>query len=273
VARVAETVRSHLRGMREALDSLVLPAPCRICTRILDTGSRIPFCHDCMEALDEPLPEPLCAACGRPIVSTAVAGGISFPKCHFCRSRPYKFDLSRSFGAYTPRMSRAILLLKYGKVTPLGDWFARRLATLVEHHAVDFGVDVVIPVPLDQGRLRERGFNQAELIAKPLASLLGIPFRSYLLVRTRPRPNHLRLTLRERWETVRGAYATHNAAQVDKLRVLLVDDVFTTGATLDACSQALKGAGAARVVGLTVARALPLYPAPQAGLADRDFGE
>jgi predicted amidophosphoribosyltransferase len=125
----------------------------------------------------------------------------------------------------------------------------------------------------ERGRLRERGYNQAELIAKPLARLLGIPFRSYLLVRTRPRHNQLRLTRRERWETVRGAYATHERALVDKLRVLLVDDVFTTGATLDACSKALKGAGAARVVGLTVARALPPWPAPEAGRLDRDPGE
>jgi ComF family protein len=170
-------------------------------------------------------------------------------------------------------MSRAILLLKYGNVTPLGKWFARRLAGLVVSQPLVFAAEVVVPVPLDRGRLQERGYNQAELIAKPLARLLGIPFRSYLLVRTRPRPNQLRLTRRERWETVRGAYATHKTAQVDKLRVILVDDVFTTGATLDACSRALKGAGAARVVGLTVARALPIAPAPEAGLANQDFGE
>jgi ComF family protein len=273
VGNVADAVRSQFRGMREALASLVLPAPCRICSQILDTGSRIPLCNECFQSLYEPLREPFCGGCGRPIVSAAVAGGITSPKCHFCRARPYKFDFARSFGAYTPRMSRAILLFKYGKVSPLGVWFAQRLAGLVRSNPEQFGADVVIPVPLDRSRLQERGFNQAELIAKPLAATLGIPFRSYLLVRTRPRPNQLRLTRRERWETVRGAYATHNAAQVDKLRVLLVDDVFTTGATLDACSQALKGAGAARVVGLTVARALPLYPAPEAGLPDQDFGE
>jgi ComF family protein len=273
VAGVANSVRSHLRGMCEALTSLVFPAPCRICTQILDTGSTIPFCHACMDVLRQTLPEPLCAQCGRPIVSTAVAEGISRPLCHFCRSEVYAFDFARSCGAYTHRMSRAILLLKYGNVTPLGAWFARRLAGLVERQPADFAADAVVPVPLDRGRLRERGYNQAELIAKPLARLLGIPFRSYLLVRTRPRPNHLRLTRRERWETVRGAYATHQMAQVDKLRVLLVDDVFTTGATLDACSRALKGAGAARVVGLTVARALPLSPSPDTGLTDQDFGE
>ena len=272
MARAANSVSSHLRGMCDALASLVLPAPCRICTRTLDTGSPIPFCHACMDTLSQTLPEPLCSLCGRPIVSSAVTQGITLPKCHFCRNDLYAFDFARSFGAYTPRMARAILLLKYGNVTPLGMWFARRLASLVQHQPQCFAVDAVIPVPLDQGRLRERGYNQAELIAKPLARLLGIPYRTYLLVRTRPRPNQLRLTRRERWETVRGAYATHKTAKIDKLRVILVDDVFTTGATLDACSRALKGAGAARVVGLTVARALPQSPVLDAGLQDQDFG-
>jgi ComF family protein len=266
-------MRSHLRGMCEALASLVLPAPCRICKQILDTGSLIPFCHSCMAALSQTLPEPLCWQCGRPIVSVAVAEGNSLPRCHLCRNGTYAFDFARSFGAYSSRMSRAILQLKYGNVVPLGGWFARRLAGLVELHPEDFAADAVVPVPLDRGRLRERGYNQAELIAKPLARMLGIPFRSCLLVRTRPRPNQLRLTRRERWETVRGAYATHKTAQVDKLRVLLVDDVFTTGATLDACSRALKGAGATRVVGLTVARALPIVQSLEAGWADQDLGE
>ncbi len=195
--------------MREALASLVFPAPCRICAQNLDTGSRIPFCHACMEALTQPLREPLCSQCGRPIVSTAVAEGNSAPLCHLCRSGTYAFDLARSFGAYTPRMSRAILLLKYGNVLPLAGWFAGRLAGVVQRQPPDFAADVLIPVPLDPQRRRERGYNQADLIAKPLARLLGIPFRSYLLVRTKPRPNRLRLTRRERWETVRGAYATH----------------------------------------------------------------
>ena len=259
--------------MCEALASLAFPAPCRICTRILDTGSPIPFCHSCTEALTQTLPEPLCSQCGRPIVSAVAAEGMSLPLCHLCRSQVYAFDFARSFGAYTPRMSRAILLLKYGNVAPIGAWFARRLAGLIEREPQDFAVDAVVPVPLDRGRLRERGYNQAELIARPLARMLRIPFRSYLLVRTRPRPNQLRLTRRERWETVRGAYATHKTAQVDNLRVLLVDDVFTTGATLDACSRALKGAGAARVVGLTVARALPRSSVQDAGLLDQDLGE
>ena len=147
-------------------------------------------------------------------------------------------------------MARAIILLKYHAVFPLGGWFARRLQEVVEQHRETYAADVVVPVPVHPSRLKERGYNHAELIARPLALQLNLPFRSYLLVRTRPRPDKLRLTMRERWRTVRGAYAIREGTRVDNLRVLLVDDVLTTGATLDACSRALRRAGAATVVSL-----------------------
>src|SRR6266478_2712464 len=191
--------------MRDALASLVFPAPCRICAQMLDTGSRIPFCNACVAVLTRTLPKPLCSKCGRPIVSSAVAETGSTPSCHLCRLGTYDFDLARSYGPYSLPMSRAILMLKYGEVTPLGGWFAKHLAMLVELERKSFEADVLVPVPLDSARLRERGYNQADLIARPLARILGIPFRSYLLVRTKPRPDKIRLTRRERWETVRGA--------------------------------------------------------------------
>ena len=151
-------------------------------------------------------------------------------------------------------MVRAITVLKYEAVTPLGAWFAARLHKDVFRPPEFQEVDLVIPVPLDRSRLRQRGYNQAELIAKPLAKRLHVPLRTHLLVRTRPRPPRLKLTRRERWQTVRGAFVMAAGARVDKLRVLLVDDVFTTGATLDACARTLRRAGASKILGLTVAR-------------------
>jgi competence protein ComFC len=266
VSWIANSLGAQLRGIREALASLVFPAPCRICGQMLDTGMRIPFCQVCIVGLMKTLPAPLCGQCGRPVAPLPESPDVGARLCHMCRRGAYGFDLARSYGAYSQSMARAILMLKYESVMPLGAWFAGFLARVVDRNPGAFAADVLVPVPLDAGRQRERGYNQAELIARPLARLLGIPFRSYLLVRTRPRPNQLRLTRLERWETVRGAYATHQRANVDKLRVLLVDDVFTTGATLDACSKALKAAGAARVVGLTVARALPQFENPEATL-------
>jgi ComF family protein len=148
---------------------------------------------------------------------------------------------------------RAILLLKFERLEPLGAWFAERLAEVVKKEALD--TDAVVPVPLHRDRERERGYNQADLIARPLAKRLRLPHRAVLLVRTRPRPDKHVLSLEERWESVRGAFATRPGSQVDNMRVLLVDDVMTTGATLDACARALLEAGAKSVVGLTVARA------------------
>ena len=181
-----------------------------------------------------------------------------------CRRELYDFDFARSYAKYDGPLVHAVTALKYDEVTPLGAWFAERLAALVRASPEPFAADAVVPVPLHAARLRERGYNQAELIARPLARILSIPFRSYLLVRTKPRPDKLKLTIRERWRSVRGAYATRGGAQVDKIRVLLVDDVMTTGATLDACSRALRRAGAARVVGLTVARVIPNWEPPTA---------
>jgi ComF family protein len=111
-------------------------------------------------------------------------------------------------------------------------------------------------VPLHRQRERERGYNQAALIAKPLAKLLRLPYKSVLLTRIRPRPDKHLLSYEERWESVRGAFATRPGSQVDNLRVLLVDDVMTSGATLDSSAKTLREAGARSVIGLTVARAV-----------------
>jgi len=115
--------------------------------------------------------------------------------------------------------------------------------------------DVVVPVPLHRQREQERGYNQAALIAKPLAKRLRLPYRAVLLVRTRARLDKRILSLEGRWASVRGAFATRPGSQVDNQRVLLVDDVLTTGATLEACARVLREAGAKSVIGLTVARA------------------
>jgi len=155
-------------------------------------------------------------------------------------------------------------LLKLERIEPLAKWFAVRLAKIVTQNADALGADVVVPVPLDRDREKERGYNQADLLSKPLAKLLKLPHRGVLLVRKRLRPAKLVLTLRERWTAVRGTFEIRPGSQVDNRRVLLLDDIMTTGATLDACSKALRDAGAKSVVALTVARAAH-DPLPAAG--------
>lgn len=155
------------------------------------------------------------------------------------------------------------MLLKYEEVTRLGDWLACRLAELfAQFRKKDpdaWQADIIVPVPLHSERRRERGYNQVEMIARPLADRLGLPMRSHLIARIKPRPPRLVLSRSEHWESVKGAYTTPERLKIDKLRVLLIDDVMTTGATLDACSWALRKAGAAEVMALTVARVVPKW--------------
>jgi ComF family protein len=184
--------------------------------------------------------------------------------CPACQDKTYAFDCARSFAVYQGALVRAILLLKFEQMEPLGAWFAQRLAELANIEGEKLAADVVVPVPLHRDRERERGYNQAALISKPLAKRLRLPHKAVLLMRTRARPDKQVLSLEERWESVRGAFATRPGSQVDKLRVLLVDDVLTTGATLDACARALREAGAKSVAGLTIARAVR-NPLPSPG--------
>jgi ComF family protein len=236
----------------DALASVLFPAPCRICGQALTTASRTPLCEPCLQEFERII-EPMCLCCGRPLLLVPTIQSME-PLCRLCRVKFYAFERARSFAVYNSALSEAILLLKYHQVVTLADWFAVRLAEIVLEAGPDWTADVVVPVPLHRDRRRERGYNQAELIAQPVARRLSLRLDSHLLIRVKPRPPQLLLSRSEHWKSVRGAYAIGEGTKVDNLRVLLVDDVLTTGATLDACSRALKKAGASKVFGLTVAR-------------------
>ena len=206
----------------------------------------------------------MCLCCGRPFISI-VAAQAAKPLCRLCQTGFYAFDRVRSFAIYNDALFEAIILMKYEEVAPLGHWFGQRLAEIVlQSSPDDWRADVVVPVPLHLDRLRERGYNQAELIARPLAARLGVKIESSWLVRTKPRPPRLLLSRSERWASVRGAYAIREGFRVDNRCILLVDDVLTTGATLDACARVLRKAGASEVRGLTVARIVPGWSSSQA---------
>jgi ComF family protein len=247
-------VRGWLAEAGDAITSIFFPAGCRICDRLLVTASRIPICEECLSSFER-LPAIVCETCGRPLPDHAERVP-QFLLCPACQDKTYAFDRARSFAVYKDALVQAILLLKFEQIGPLGAWFADQLAGLVREGGNSLAADVVVPVPLHRERERERGYNQAALISKPLSKKLGLPHKAVLLMRTRARPDKRILSLEERWESVRGAFATRPGSQVDNLRVLLVDDVLTTGATLDACARALLDAGAKSVIGLTVARAV-----------------
>jgi len=249
-----EGARGWLAEIGDAVVSVFFPSGCRICDRLLTSASRVPLCEECLSSFAR-VPNVVCEVCGRPLPGLAQKEGEPL-LCPACQDRTYAFDRARSFAVYEAAVVRAILLLKFEQIEPLGAWFAERLAEVVGAEGDRLEADVVVPVPLHRERERERGYNQAALVSKPLAKRLRLPHKAVLLMRSRARPDKRVLSLEERWESVRGAFATRPGSQVDNQRVLLVDDVLTTGATLDACTRALRGAGAKSEIGLTVARAV-----------------
>lgn len=248
-----ESLHSWLSAASDALVSVIFPAECRICSELLVDSRRVPICPRCLASFDR-IPSTVCEICGCPLSGLQLKEGQQ-GLCSACQNKTYGFDCARSFAVYKGPLIRAILLLKFEEIEPLGAWFAEKLSEVLESERDRFPADVVVPVPLHRQRERERGYNQAALISKPLAKRLRLPHKT-LLMRTKARPDKRILTPEERWESVRGAFATRPGSHVDNLRVLLVDDVLTTGATLDACARALREAGAKSVVGLTVARAI-----------------
>ena len=251
------------RDLRAVLLSVLFPSGCLLCEQLLTEPTRLPICDGCLDAF-QPITEKVCDICGRPLGSAVHESLLHPALCIGCcneEDRPFAFDRARSWSLYRGKVISAILLLKFEDIQPLGLFFARVLADLAHREGSSFQADVVVPVPLHRQRERERGYNQAALIAKPLAKLLGLPYKSVLLTRIRPRPDKQVLSLEERWKSVRGAFATRPGSHIDNQRVLLVDDVLTTGATLDSCAKTLRAAGAKSVIGLTVARSVLKGPA------------
>ena len=245
---------SHfLEGLAGALTSLCFPAGCRLCDQLLTDARRLPICNNCFSLFQE-IPPGSCDICGQPGTFDP-----EFPKavsyCPDCEKHRFASQVARSFGVYEGTLARAILLLKHERIEPLGNWFAERLARVIGKESERMAADAIVPVPLHRHRSRERGFNQVDLIGRPLARRLSLPYQPILLMRSRPRPEKHLLRSEERWEAVRGAFAMRRGGRVDNLRILLLDDVMTTGATLDACLARLCEAGAQSVAGLTIARA------------------
>lgn len=218
------------------------PSPCRICSAPLAHARRLPVCESCLRAGEPIAVEDFCARCGR-----AAPGGLQ--PCAECRLQPPDYDSARSLAHYQAVPRGLVHLLKYGKVLAVADFIADQLERLPLPPA-----DLVVPVPLGRRRRRQRGFNQSERIARPLARRRSLPCRPDSLLRRKDTPPQAGLSAEQRAANLRGAFRAH-ARRVAGQRVLLVDDVLTTGATACACARALKSAGAREVHLVTFARA------------------
>jgi ComF family protein len=235
-----------LKGLGLALLDLLFPPRCAGCGRV-----GVLFCAAC-QAQIEPIAPPVCLRCGRPHRGAGL--------CADCRRSASCLDEIAAAAVFAGTLRQAIHAFKYDNGRALAPILGARLAE--NWRVARRSADVIIPVPLHAARLAERGYNQSVLLARILAEATGVPIREDVLVRHKATQQQALLNAAERRANVKDAFICQG--DVGNLRVVLVDDVCTTGSTLEACAEALRGAGAASVWALTLARARwePGQPAP-----------
>lgn len=244
-AEVARRAGAATRGVADALLAVLLAPICAACQRPHDRPTRGAVCHECWASI-LPLTAPLCDTCGDPLPSWR-AISIAERRCPRCRRRPGALTLSRAVGAYEGSLRAIVHALKYDRRRSV----AAPLARMMCAHGTEVltGADLAVPVPLFRSRRRARGFNQAA----DLARHVGLPV-VHALGRVRNTPSQTDLPAARRHANVKGAFRASRPRHVIGACVVLVDDVSTTGATLEACARALLDAGAREVRALTAAR-------------------
>lgn len=247
-------IRLALREVAAGLIHLVFPAPCDACGHPLDLARRSALCGACWDALER-MPEAGCDRCGWPFPAADAAQGAARPLCQRCRTSQDDFAVARAALRYRDGgiARAAILVCKHGGRLGLLRHLAALLAQEAPAHLMRQGWDLVVPVPLHWRRRWRRGFNQAEVLAEAVGRRHGLPVERCCLVRVRATPPQQGDAVARR-RNVRDAFAVRRARRIVGRRLLLVDDVFTTGATANACAATLLDAGAAAVGVLTLAR-------------------
>lgn len=237
---------SALRTATDAVLSVVFAPACAACGELLEHPTRGPVCAACWHSI-LPLTPPLCDSCGDPLPTWRIIS-VPLARCPRCRRARRTVDRARAIGSYDGALRAIVHALKYEGRRSL----AKPLAELMKDRGADVlaGSDCLVPVPLHPSRRRTRGFDQA----LDLARHLGVPIHQALR-RVRATPTQTGLPAAKRHRNVRGAFAlAPRARSLAGATAVLVDDVSTTGATLEACARVLKEAGVREVRALIAAR-------------------
>ncbi|NLF79801.1 MAG: ComF family protein [Clostridia bacterium] len=238
----------NLYAWGEAAASLFFPQ--RYCVGCGAPSPGQPLCPACHSAM---LAGRSCPRCASFIAASETAAYL----CPECRHKQPAFSAASAALPYAGHLRQVLIAFKYEQKTGYRRPLARLLIEQYQMHCGDYACDAVTPVPLHARRLRERGYNQAELLSALFAAATGLPHHPELLSRRGETPPLAELSRRERIKALRGVFEASPGAL--GLRILLIDDIFTSGATLESCSRALLAAGAAEIRCLTVAagQALP----------------
>jgi ComF family protein len=240
----------------EQLADIIYPPRCAVCKQFLWKGplvkeiGSLPFCPTCLSDFRD-VASPLCPVCGKPFPSEVKEDH----PCEDClRKRPF-YEAAWAPYRYEGAILKAIHRLKYGSKSFLAEALGPLLARFMESRYKKSGDLLTIPVPLHPKRMRERGFNQSLLLARHVARGASADLDFLSLKRVRYTLPQTRLAKKDRQKNVRGAFQLKNREAIKGKTILLVDDVVTTGNTLNECARILKKGGARKVFGVSLARA------------------
>lgn len=254
-----------LGAAAESVFATVFPSNCRFCDAPLLKVSRVPVCDACLAAI-RTLDESVCSVCGERLLSPHVQDMEA--RCGACRRLEPPYLRAKAYGGYEGGLRDLIHLLKYEHVRPAANLLGRMLGEVLTSLLPEASAEapLVVPIPLHPSKLRQRGFNQSEMIVRAALGMPGLPslkLNTTALVRQRATESQTGLMRHQRRQNLRGAFRVVGPNEICGRDILLVDDVFTTGTTVSECARVLRRAGAERIWVATVARVLR----PEAGHA------
>ncbi len=229
---------------------ILFPPKCAACETVLTRDSGDPFCPECLSTISFTAP-PLCPSCGLPFPETEGANHL----CEDCILSLPPFSMARSLGKYEAALLDTIHLFKYHGKISAGEDMGRMMAKACYDSLVIENYSLIIPVPLHLKRLKERGFNQSLVLARQISKRFSIPIDFIALRRKIHTEAQVSLSGQQRMTNVRGAFEVADRSRIEGKKILLIDDVYTTGSTAKECSKILMKNGAKEVAVLTLARA------------------
>ncbi|MDD2852228.1 MAG: ComF family protein [Desulfuromonadaceae bacterium] len=239
---------ARLTQFFHALLDIAFPPLCHICHAFIPNAETVHICPDCHAHLPRVL-SPLCPLCGIPF-----DGAGHDHCCGKCLLHRPRFDVARAPFLYEGSVRDLIHSFKYNRRTHLRYPLALLTLEGIKQFLAESSPQLIVPVPLHRSRLRQRGFNQAVLLGRVLSKKLSLPMVPDALTRTRATVPQIGLSAAERRTNVTGAFTVKKNRAVEGKRILLLDDVMTTGSTMDECAGGLKKAGAAAIIAVTIAR-------------------
>jgi len=230
------------RFLNRCLD-IVYPPRCPACNEI-SLGSQLGFCQECFGKIHF-VNEPWCLKCGKPIEEEEME------YCSDCMERPHFFDQGRSPLVYDDYVRKSIYRFKYNSKKEYARYYAKIINDTLHRKIKSWKAQALIPVPLHKSKLNKRGFNQSYLIAKELSKYVNIPVMDNILVRQNQTKVQKNLGAKERENNLKKAFIVRkNSVKLNT--VIIIDDIYTTGSTIDAISKVLKESGVGKVYFVTL---------------------